>query len=830
MALIDQLIAYYPFRDDLNDHSGNNYHISQDQADEYLAQGNFRPLPTIVGGGMFGDGTLQMTATSAALFPENVLPALRGDGSTPDGFTVSFWARIDPSVATGTGQGTVLFSSLGEAVDSSKFYRNFLIHLPWGNNNGYFDCGAYRYDNGNIIDGESPNWVDKRFEGAITIPGNEWHHWVFTKDDLNGGIRAVYRDGVLQSAWTGAPNEVGYDNVYMRHSYKNSFYLGSHDFRGWPGQLNELMFHSRALTPQEAVDLYNGGSGQALPIDSDLPTVTVEGDRVIFVEQGSSFTVPAATAVDSLGASIAVSVNNPVDTSAINTYDLVFSATDSNGKTATATIAVVVRAASLDNGLIAKYDMIEGGGLSDDFPGIVIDTVKYSGHGDRSQADNVVTLSTYSSIDSGNFLWPKAQMKTKNSVSGDFTFEIDFDITNMPRPNFNEGQNYAQIGAWMGSDHLFVRIRKLNGLNNMEIMSGHVIDNQWAGNASPSAYTSIEQGTFHISRVGSTIYGKIKNTSGAVIYSFDRAWSTENAKLSFEVQTGNFTNTNQASQSSEAKFSNLVVTANMVISGATTVFGDLYSTAIESGALLVEQDGLTYLDLENNNGYLSSAGTYSEFDSFTVSFSMFRSANQDSSIISTNGDQAKAISALLNDNIPGATGKMNFWVTGDANAAGEAYLDLPAGTLNKWVDITWVRDFPAQEYRLYKDGVLEETISMTNMVSTSFNDFQIGAWKNNSGVQGRFFNGQLNNFAIWDRALSGTEVQGFIAASDRIAATEQSTYSIAGLLAANKHMVFLEGKLLSANQYTIVDDSLEITDTAAIGFAVGGKIQIVKVK
>jgi hypothetical protein len=40
----------------------------------------------------------------------------------------------------------------------------------------------------------------------------------------------------------------------------------------------------------------------------------------------------------------------------------------------------------------------------------------------------------------------------------------------------------------------------------------------------------------------------------------------------------------------------------------------------------------------------------------------------------------------------------------------------------------------------------------------------------------------------------------------------------------------LEGKLLSANQYTITDDSLEVTDTGVEGFAVGNKIQIIKVK
>ena len=82
---------------------------------------------------------------------------------------------------------------------------------------------------------------------------------------------------------------------------------------------------------------------------------------------------------------------------------------------------------------------------------------------------------------------------------------------------------------------------------------------------------------------------------------------------------------------------------------------------------------------------------------------------------------------------------------------------------------------------------------------------------------------------------TATDTSGNVGTATRIVnvgevATEQSTYAVAGLLAANKHMVFLEGKLLSSDQYTITNDSLEITDTAAIGFTVGGKIQIVKVK
>jgi hypothetical protein len=68
------------------------------------------------------------------------------------------------------------------------------------------------------------------------------------------------------------------------------------------------------------------------------------------------------------------------------------------------------------------------------------------------------------------------------------------------------------------------------------------------------------------------------------------------------------------------------------------------------------------------------------------------------------------------------------------------------------------------------------------------------------------------------------------AASYMVPVSEQLVYPVSGLLAANKHMVFLEGKLLSANQYTITDDSLEVTDTGVEGFAVGNKIQIIKVK
>ena len=76
--------------------------------------------------------------------------------------------------------------------------------------------------------------------------------------------------------------------------------------------------------------------------DNGPPVVTLNGADPIYVEQGSGYLEPGATATDSCEGTLPVSISGSVNTSVIGTYVLTYSATDSSGNTGTATRTVYV--------------------------------------------------------------------------------------------------------------------------------------------------------------------------------------------------------------------------------------------------------------------------------------------------------------------------------------------------------------------------------------------------------------------------------------------------------------------------------------------------------
>jgi hypothetical protein len=77
--------------------------------------------------------------------------------------------------------------------------------------------------------------------------------------------------------------------------------------------------------------------------DTTPPVIMLNGSNPIYVELGSAFTDPGATASDVCAGSIPVSTSGIVNTNAVGTNVIVYTATDGNGNTNTATRAVIVR-------------------------------------------------------------------------------------------------------------------------------------------------------------------------------------------------------------------------------------------------------------------------------------------------------------------------------------------------------------------------------------------------------------------------------------------------------------------------------------------------------
>ena len=76
--------------------------------------------------------------------------------------------------------------------------------------------------------------------------------------------------------------------------------------------------------------------------DTVAPVITLNGDEVMSVEAGTSYTDPLATATDDVDGDVSVTTTGTVDTSTVGTYTLTYSATDAAGNTGSATRTVNV--------------------------------------------------------------------------------------------------------------------------------------------------------------------------------------------------------------------------------------------------------------------------------------------------------------------------------------------------------------------------------------------------------------------------------------------------------------------------------------------------------
>jgi hypothetical protein len=133
--------------------------------------------------------------------------------------TVEFWAKGTGTAGTNT---TIL-----EAYDTLN-NRILNIHMPWSDNNLYFDAGVSSgYD---------------RINKSMTTQemDNTWNHWAFVKKQ-NTGEMFIYKNGVLWHSGTNKTRNVG---------YIHRFILGANMDQGlkWKGKIDEFRFYNAALS------------------------------------------------------------------------------------------------------------------------------------------------------------------------------------------------------------------------------------------------------------------------------------------------------------------------------------------------------------------------------------------------------------------------------------------------------------------------------------------------------------------------------------------------------------------------------------------------------
>ncbi len=135
-------------------------------------------------------------------------------------FTVEFWARGEGNMGVNT--------NIMEALDSAG-RRVFNIHMPWSNDNIYFDAGDETgYDRINKV--ATSNDI-----GSYT-----WNHWAFVKDQASGQM-FIYKNGTLWHSGTNKNKEIGYIQKLVIGASGNFTNF-------WTGKIDELRVFKAALS------------------------------------------------------------------------------------------------------------------------------------------------------------------------------------------------------------------------------------------------------------------------------------------------------------------------------------------------------------------------------------------------------------------------------------------------------------------------------------------------------------------------------------------------------------------------------------------------------
>lgn len=130
-------------------------------------------------------------------------------------------------------------------------------------------------------------------------------------------------------------------NINNGYTYHNSYTI-TPSIYNWAGNYKLIIsgtdrvnsdYHALTLTVNPVI---------IPPSDTTAPVITILGSNPFTITQGNSYTDAGATALDNVDGAITPSVSSNVDTNIAGTYQVIYSATDSSGNTATKTRTVNV--------------------------------------------------------------------------------------------------------------------------------------------------------------------------------------------------------------------------------------------------------------------------------------------------------------------------------------------------------------------------------------------------------------------------------------------------------------------------------------------------------
>ena len=213
--LSDGLIAYYPFAEDAEDHSGH-------QNNGQIVRADFQSDAAT------GRKALQVTGTSSSYV---LVP--RTDSLEPtDGITISMWVKGVPGQAAGQGWGTILRKA-------NNFQPGYFIR-----GGGISAFQLFCNTPGAVAYYESA--------GFLEFTATKWQHIVATYSRADG-VLATYQDGEL----------INQKSLAEPLFHSGDLYIGgaavASDDGGFAGLIAEVRIYNRGLSVAEVRALFNGG-------------------------------------------------------------------------------------------------------------------------------------------------------------------------------------------------------------------------------------------------------------------------------------------------------------------------------------------------------------------------------------------------------------------------------------------------------------------------------------------------------------------------------------------------------------------------------------------
>jgi len=158
---------------------------------------------------------LDLSASGHVILNTSMLSSINNE------VTMAFWAFGNAALMP-------LNTHFIYGYDNSPNNRQLSIHLPWSDNNVYFDCGY------------ASNSFDRINKTATAAEqGGQWNHWAFTKNAVTGNMR-IYLNGALWASGVGKTKAMSILNLILgKDQNLNNNYKGRvNEFSIWNKELS----------------------------------------------------------------------------------------------------------------------------------------------------------------------------------------------------------------------------------------------------------------------------------------------------------------------------------------------------------------------------------------------------------------------------------------------------------------------------------------------------------------------------------------------------------------------------------------------------------------